>query len=87
MLAGEDDSPRQPVTKACSEHRLASFVHWQQWVEAGRFVFVPVPPFGDNQVDRRLAYLQLSSSGKMLSYLTLERGSAIISATVPRQVW
>ena len=32
-------------------------------------------------------YPQPSSSGKTLSYLTLERGSAIISATVSRQVW
>jgi hypothetical protein len=31
-------------------------------------------------------YPHPSSSGKTLSYLTLERGSAIISATVSRQV-
>ncbi len=85
--SGGDDSPRQPVTKAYSEHRLASFVRRHRWVGAGRFAFVLAPPCGENQVDRRLAYPQLSSSGKTLSYLTLERGSAIISATVSRQTW
>ena len=50
-------------------------------VTGRRFLFAPAPPFRENQVDRRLAYPQPSSSGKTLSYLTLERGSAIISAT------
>jgi len=50
------------------------------------FVYVPASSFGDNRVDSRLACPQLSSSGKTLSYLTLERGSAIISVTVSRQI-
>jgi hypothetical protein len=88
LKAGRGEcTPRQPITKAHSGHRLASFVHRHRRVKAGRFVFVPVPPFGDSQVDRGLPYPQPSSSGKILLYLTLLRGSAIISATVSRQVW
>jgi len=50
-----------------------------------------VKPFSPRELTARVKAVgcqpQPSSPGKTLSYLMLERGSAIISATVSRQVW
>jgi hypothetical protein len=69
----------------------ADYEDWLEELAPG--AHQPLPPRRNRSASASQSNLygcncpQLSSPGKMLLYLTLERGSAIISATVSRQVW